>query len=39
MYIYDLLQRVRDRLCDQVVRVHAYRSGGPGSTPGTTKKK
>jgi hypothetical protein len=29
----------RDRLCGLVVRVFGYRSGGPGSIPGTTKKK
>jgi hypothetical protein len=28
-----------DRLCDLVVRVLGYRSGGPSSIPGTTKKK
>jgi hypothetical protein len=28
-----------DRLCDLVVRVLAYRSGGTGSIPGTTRKK
>jgi hypothetical protein len=28
-----------DRLCGLVVRVLGYRSGGPGSNPGTTKKK
>jgi hypothetical protein len=28
-----------DRLCGLVARVLAYRSGGPGSVPGTTKKK
>jgi hypothetical protein len=27
-----------DRLCGLVVRVFGYRSGGPGSIPGTTKK-
>jgi hypothetical protein len=27
-----------DRLCGLVVRVLGYRSGGPGSTPGTTRK-
>jgi hypothetical protein len=27
-----------DRLCGKVVRVLGYRSGGPGSIPGTTKK-
>jgi hypothetical protein len=30
---------VIDRLCGLVVRVFVYRSGGPGSIPGTTKKK
>jgi hypothetical protein len=28
-----------DRICDLVVRVLGYRSGGPGSIPGTTRKK
>jgi hypothetical protein len=28
-----------DRLCGPVVRVFGYRSGGPGSIPGTTRKK
>jgi hypothetical protein len=28
-----------DRLCSLVVRVLGYRSGGPGSIPGTTRKK
>jgi hypothetical protein len=28
-----------DRLCGLVVRVVGYRSGGPGSIPGTTRKK
>jgi hypothetical protein len=28
-----------DRLCDLVVRVLGYKSGGPGSIPGTTRKK
>jgi hypothetical protein len=28
-----------DRLCGLVVRVLGYRSGGPGSIPGTPKKK
>jgi hypothetical protein len=27
------------RLCGLVARVFGYRSGGPGSIPGTTKKK
>jgi hypothetical protein len=30
---------VSDRLCGLVVRVLGYRSGGPGSIPGTTEKK
>jgi hypothetical protein len=30
---------VNDRLCGLVVRVLGYRSGGPGSIPGTTRKK
>jgi hypothetical protein len=28
-----------DRLCGLVVSVLGYRSGGPGSIPGTTRKK
>jgi hypothetical protein len=28
-----------DRLCGLVVRILGYRSGGPGSIPGTTRKK
>jgi hypothetical protein len=28
-----------DRLCGLVVRVLGYRSGGPESIPGTTRKK
>jgi hypothetical protein len=31
--------RNMDRLCGLVVRVLGYRSRGPGSIPGTTKKK
>jgi hypothetical protein len=31
--------RETDRLCGLVVRVLGYRSGGPSSIPGTTKKK
>jgi hypothetical protein len=30
---------LEDRLCGLVVRVLGYRSGGPGSIPGTTRKK
>jgi hypothetical protein len=33
------LVRVVDRLCGRVARVLGYRSGGPGSIPGTTRKK
>jgi hypothetical protein len=29
----------KDRLCGLVVRVLGYRSAGPGSIPGTTRKK
>jgi hypothetical protein len=34
-YIYIYI----DRLCGLVVRVLGYRSGGPGSIPGTNRKK
>jgi hypothetical protein len=34
MISYDLRN---DRLCGLVVRVLGYRSGGPGSIPGTTR--
>jgi hypothetical protein len=34
-----MLCKGKDRLCGLVVRVLGYRSGGPGSIPGTTKKK
>jgi hypothetical protein len=30
---------IDDRLCGLVDKVLGYRSGGPGSIPGTTKKK
>jgi hypothetical protein len=30
---------ISDRLCGLVVRVLGYRSGSPGSIPGTTKNK
>jgi hypothetical protein len=36
---YSSLYQNYDRLCGLVVRVLGYRSGGPGSIPGTTKKK
>jgi hypothetical protein len=34
-----LYMREFDRLCGLVVRVLGYRSGGPSSIPGTTRKK
>jgi hypothetical protein len=36
---YELYDKRRDRLCGVVIRVLGYRSGGPGSIPGTTRKK
>jgi hypothetical protein len=33
------IELIGDRLCGLVVRVLGYRSGGPDSIPGTTKKK
>jgi hypothetical protein len=36
--IYVMLKK-GDRLCDLMVRVLGYISGGPGSIPGTTGKK
>jgi hypothetical protein len=33
------LNIISDCLCGLVVRVLGYRSGGPGSIPGTTRKK
>jgi hypothetical protein len=38
-FVYLLYDTVSDRLCGLVVRVLGYRSGGPGSIPGTTRKK
>jgi hypothetical protein len=35
----DIRIAFNDRLCGLVVRVLGYRSGGPGSIPGTTRKK
>jgi hypothetical protein len=32
-------KKLLDRLCGLVVRVLGYRSGGPDSIPGTTRKK
>jgi hypothetical protein len=36
---YSFYRLNSDRLCGLVVRVVGYRSGGPGSIPGTTRKK
>jgi hypothetical protein len=36
---FETILKCRDRLCGLVVRVLGYRSGGPGSIPGTQKKK
>jgi hypothetical protein len=35
----NIASEEQDRLCGLVVRVLGYRSGGPGSIPGTTRKK
>jgi hypothetical protein len=35
----NMVNHQLDRLCGLVVRVLGYRSGGPGSIPGTTRKK
>jgi hypothetical protein len=37
--VYSIVIFLEDRLCGLVARVLGYRSGGPGSIPGTTKKK
>jgi hypothetical protein len=37
--IFIIIIIIIDRLCGLVVRVLGYRSGGPGSIPGTTRKK
>jgi hypothetical protein len=36
--IFRIASYCGDRLCGLVVRVLGYRSGGPGSIPGTTRK-
>jgi hypothetical protein len=36
---FILIILVKDRLCGLVVSVLGHRSGGPGSIPGTTRKK
>jgi hypothetical protein len=37
--VMDIAGEFEDRLCGLMVRVLGYRSGGPGSIPGTTRKK
>jgi hypothetical protein len=41
VFLLRLVKSVQncDRLCGLVVRALGYRSGGPGSIPGTTRKK
>jgi hypothetical protein len=39
LFLEFVSYEIRDRLCGLVVRVLGYRSGGPGSILGTTKKK
>jgi hypothetical protein len=39
MHTMNTVYRQADRLCGLVVRVLVYRPGGPGSIPGTTRKK
>jgi hypothetical protein len=34
---FNLVYLNKDRLCGLVVRVFGYRSGGPGSIPGTAR--
>jgi hypothetical protein len=38
-YVINSWRYKTDRFCGLVVRVLGYRSGGPGSIPGTTRKK
>jgi hypothetical protein len=38
-HINVLYECIGDRLCGLVVGVLGYRSGGPGSIPGTTRKR
>jgi hypothetical protein len=38
-HYYNSCRDGSDRLCSLVVRVLGYRSGCPGSIPGTTRKK
>jgi hypothetical protein len=39
-YFYEIIfvnMMINDRLCGLVVRILGYRSGGPGSIPGTIR--
>jgi hypothetical protein len=37
--LFEMIYTSCDRLCGLVVRVLGYRSGDPGSIPGTTREK
>jgi hypothetical protein len=37
--LFFVILVMKNRLCGLVVRFLGYRSGGPGSIPGTTRKK
>jgi hypothetical protein len=39
LFLFKCLSFFVDRLCGLVARVLGYRSVGPGSIPGTTRKK
>jgi hypothetical protein len=39
MLNFSMIMTTIERLCGLVARVLGYRSGGPGSIPGTTRKK
>jgi hypothetical protein len=39
LFLYSFVYENIDRLCGLVVRVLGYKSGGPGSIPGTTRKR
>jgi hypothetical protein len=39
IFIYICIWNIKDRLCGLVFWILGYRSGGPGSIPGATRKK
>jgi hypothetical protein len=39
LHVLGSMAALLDRLCGLLVRVLGYRSGGPGSIPGTTREK